>query len=77
MANMLAIAGPNSQYALGAPPAGLLVGFWHGVILPMTFLLSFVSPGVRIYEVHNNGRWYDFGFFLGAAGSLGGTGSTT
>ena len=60
MANMLAIAGPNSQYALGAPPA-----------------LSFVSPGVRIYEVHNNGRWYDFGFFLGAAGSLGGTGSTT
>ena len=76
MANVLAVAGPNSKYqAPGARPAGFGAGFWHGLILPITFVVSLFNPGVRIYEAHNSGRWYDFGFILGASGSFGGSGS--
>jgi len=30
------------------------------------------TPDVNIYEVQNNGNWYDFGFMLGVAMALGG-----
>lgn len=77
MANILAVAGPNSKYKLpDAKPAGFWAGFWHGLILPITFLVSLFNPNVRIYETNNRGRLYDFGFLLGASGSLGGSGST-
>ena len=76
MANVLAVAGPNSKYQLpNARPAGFWAGFWHGLICPITFLISLFNPGVRIYEVHNRGRLYDFGFLIGASSSLGGSGS--
>ena len=76
MPNVLAIAGPNSSYQLpGAEPAGFWAGLWHGLICPITFLVSLFSPGVRIYEQNNVGRLYDFGFLLGASAALGGGGS--
>jgi hypothetical protein len=76
MANMLAVAGPSSKYQLpNARPAGFWAGFWHGLICPITFLVSLFSPGVRIYETNNRGRLYDFGFLLGASSSLGGSSS--
>jgi hypothetical protein len=59
----------------GAAPAGFLGDIWHGLISPLTFLVSLVSPGVRIYEINNSGRWYDFGFILGVSAAFGGTGS--
>ena len=78
MANILAVAGPNSKYSeAGVEPAGFLAGLWHGLIIPITFLVSLFHSGVRIYESNNSGLSYDFGFFLGAAGTLGGGGSTT
>ena len=41
MANTLAIAGPGSKYRLpGAVPAGFWAGFWHGLIAPITFVVS-------------------------------------
>jgi hypothetical protein len=77
MANILAVAGPNSKYAqAGARPAGFWAGLWHGLISPITFLVSLFYAGVRIYEINNKGRWYDFGFILGASSSLGGSAST-
>ena len=76
MANALAVAGPNSKYHQpGAAPAGFLAGLWHGLILPITFIVSLFSMNVRIYETNNSGRWYDFGFFLGASSSLGSSGA--
>ena len=76
MANALAVAGPNSKYQqLGAIPAGFLAGLWHGLILPITFIISLFNPNVRIYEKNNSGRWYDFGFLLGVSSSMGGSGS--
>ena len=76
MANILAVAGPNSKYQqMGAKPAGFLGGLWHGLISPLTFIISLFSPGVRIYETNNSGRWYDFGFIIGASSAFGGSGS--
>jgi hypothetical protein len=46
--------------------AGFLMGLWHGFISPVTFVISIFSRHVRLYEVHNNGTWYNFGFVLGA-----------
>ena len=74
MANVLAVAGPGSKYQVpGAPPAGFWAGFWHGIITPITFIVSLFTPRVRIYETHNSGRWYDFGFVIGLLGSFGGS----
>ena len=42
-------------------------GLWHGMILPVTFIVSLFTDTVSIYEVDNNGNWYDFGFMLGIA----------
>lgn len=76
MANILAVAGPNSKYQqLGARPAGFLGGLWHGLISPLTFIVSLFSPGVRIYETNNRGCWYDFGFIIGVSAAFGGSGS--
>ncbi len=67
MANILAIAGPNSKYKLpNAVPAGFWAGLWHGFVAPFTFLFSLITADVRIYETNNRGRWYDFGFMVGA-----------
>jgi hypothetical protein len=70
-------AGPNA--AVDVPSAegdvaGFWLGLWHGVIIPITFIISLFSETVNIYEVHNNGGWYDFGFVIGAGVFLGGSG---
>jgi hypothetical protein len=35
------------------------------MISPLTFIVSLVTDDVSIYEVVNNGGWYDWGFMLG------------
>ena len=52
--------------------AGFWLGLWHGIIAPLTFLISLFTDGVNVYEVDNNGNWYDFGFVLGAGILFGG-----
>jgi len=46
--------------------AGFGLGVWHGLISPITFIVSIFSSNVSFYEVHNSGGWYNFGFVLGA-----------
>jgi hypothetical protein len=46
--------------------AGFWLGLWHGLIAPITFIVSLFSDKVSLYEVHNSGGWYNFGFVLGA-----------
>jgi uncharacterized membrane protein len=52
-------------------PAGFWMGLWHGLICIITFIISLFSDSVRMYEVSNTGGWYNFGFLLGAAITLG------
>ena len=56
--------------APGAP--GFLLGFWHGFIAPVAFLISLFTDAVRVYAVPNVGRLYDLGFVLGIGGFSGG-----
>lgn len=55
-------------------PAGFWVGLWHGLISCITLVVGIFDDGVRMYETHNRGGWYDFGFLVGAT-SLWGAGS--
>ena len=61
-------AGPNFlEDSAGANNvvAGFWCGLWHGFICLFTLIASLFSKSVTIYEVHNNGGWYNFGFVLG------------
>ena len=68
-------ADPNPVVGTGEDPAGFWLGLWHGIILPVTFVISLFSDEMSIYEVVNTGNWYDFGFIFGASMSLGGGGA--
>ncbi len=72
-------AGPNVlAHSAGANGriAGFWLGLWHGFICPVTFIISLFSDKVHLYEVHNNGGWYNFGFILGACMIFGGGGKS-
>jgi uncharacterized membrane protein len=51
---------------------GFWWGLWHGLIAPITFIVSLFNHSVGIYEVHNDGSWYNFGFLLGLSIIFGG-----
>jgi hypothetical protein len=53
-------------------PAGFWAGLWHGFICVITFIISLFSKTVEMFEVNNNGGWYNFGFLFGASIALGG-----
>ncbi|MBN2543990.1 hypothetical protein JXI42_14115 [bacterium] len=46
--------------------AGFWLGLWHGLIAPVTFIISLFTDKVHFYQVYNNGNWYNIGFILGA-----------
>jgi hypothetical protein len=52
--------------------AGFWMGLWHGFASPVMFIISLFNKSIEVYEVHNNGGWYTFGFLLGAGAILGG-----
>lgn len=47
---------------------GFWYGLWHGTIAPITFVISLFNDNVVVWETHNNGGWYTFGFLLGIGG---------
>lgn len=52
---------------------GFFGGLWHGIIAPVSFVVSLFSDEVAVWAVNNNGGWYSFGFLLGVGGlGLGG-----
>ncbi len=70
-------AGPNELRNMpdeDGDVAGFWQGLWHGIISPFTFVISLFSKNITVYEVHNNGGWYTFGFLIGASMIFGGSG---
>lgn len=66
----LSVPGPNplaNTADANGRLSGLLLGIWHGIISPVTVVMSFVNPDLQMYEVHNDGSQYNLGFLLGAA----------
>jgi len=70
-------AGPN-ELANSPDEEGEVAGFWQGLwqgfIAPFTFIISLFSDTIHVYEVHNNGGWYNFGFLFGLSIIFGGGG---
>ena len=78
---MLLVAGcaPGPNPALNTldaagKTAGFWWGLWHGIISPVTFIISLFNKHVNIYDVYNDGNWYNFGFILGVLIIFGGGG---
>ena len=70
--------GPNHMQGTAGPKntvAGFWLGVWQGFIAPFVFVISFFKSDLNIYEVHNNGAWYNFGYLFGLACFFGGGGS--
>ena len=65
LATLLVLAA-CAERPMGHPgdPAFVL-GLVHGLIAPITFVISLFSNTVRMYQFPNVGRWYDFGFLIG------------
>ncbi len=62
----------NDRWASVDSPAGFWAGLWHGIIIIVTFVVSWFTDDVGIYESTNVGFWYNIGFILGCMISLGG-----
>ncbi len=70
-------AGPNDLSNIPdeeGEVTGFWKGLWHGIIAPVTFVISLFTDKIHMYEVHNNGGWYNFGFLFGMVIFLGGGG---
>lgn len=46
---------------------GFWGGLWHGIIAPLSFVISLFRDDVAVWAVNNNGGWYSFGFLLGVS----------
>jgi hypothetical protein len=71
-----AAGSPDAHRAAGGGPiAELVLGFWHGLIAPITLIVEIIHRYVphvlpwswRMYET-GAGVPYDIGFYLGLAG---------
>lgn len=57
-------AAGSAQFT-GDAPAGFWLGIWHGMISCVTLVIGIFNDHVNVYEIHNSGGWYDFGFIIG------------
>jgi len=74
------VAGPNLLVNASNEEgelANFWKGLWHGFIVMFTFFISLFKDNVNMYEVHNNGSWYNLGFLLGIMIFFGGGGHGT
>ena len=77
---LLAGCAPGANQSVGTASehgrvAGFWLGVWHGFIAPFVFVISLFKSNLNIYEVHNNGLWYNFGYLFGVACFFGGGGN--
>jgi hypothetical protein len=57
--------------------AGFWLALWQGFIAPFVFVASLFKGDINVYEVHNNGSWYNFGYLFGLACFFRGGGNQT
>src|SRR6266849_2915207 len=80
--NVLAGCAPGPNQSQGTASehdgvAGFWLGHWHGVIARFVFGAALFKSNLSIYEVHNNGAVYNFGYLFGLACFFGGSGNRT
>ena len=75
--NILGGCAPGANQSAGTTSghgavAGFWLGLWQGFIAPFVLVVSLFKSNLSIYEVHNNGLWYNFGYLFGLACFFGG-----
>jgi len=63
---------PGGGTSTPEDPAGFFTGVWHGWIAPLSLIVGIFNDAVRVYEPHNTGWWYDFGFYVAIIAGFGG-----
>lgn len=63
---------PGDGTSSAGNPAGFFWGIWHGWVAPISLIIGFFKKNIGIYEVFNNGWWYDFGFYIAIISGFGG-----
>jgi len=48
--------------------SGFFFGLWNGLTVFPSFIGSLFWDNIAVYDVNNNGGWYDFGYVLGVGG---------
>ncbi len=70
-------SGESAHAASGGLISQLVLGFWHGLIGPVTLIIEIVNRLVphllpwraHLYETQAAGAAYDLGFYVGLGGS--------
>jgi hypothetical protein len=76
MAACAAGSAESANAAQGGTLAEIILGFWHGIIAPITLvgeIINNLAPNAlpwtfRMYETQSTGMLYDIGFFVGVFG---------
>ena len=50
---------------LSGAPAGFWLGLWQGLIVCLSFIASWFDNNIVLYQVNNNGFWYNLGYVIG------------
>ena len=72
------VPGPNHSKGAASEHdgvSGFWLGLWQGFIALFVYVVSLFKSDLSIYEVHNNGAWYNLGYLLGLACFFGGGGN--
>lgn len=63
---------PTRDVNLSGTPANFWLGLWQGLIILLSFVASWFDNNIVLYQVHNNGFWYNFGYIIALCFSIGG-----
>ena len=50
---------------LSGAPANFWFGLWQGLIVFLSFIASWFDNNIVLYQVNNNGFWYNLGYVIG------------
>jgi len=50
---------------LSGTPANFWLGLWQGLIVFLSFIASWFDNNIVLYQVNNNGFWYNLGYVIG------------
>ena len=64
--------GMATRVGLPEEPANFWLGLWQGLIIWLAFIASWFDKNIILYQVNNNGLWYNVGFMLGICIAVGG-----
>ena len=57
---------------LSGATANFWLGLWQGLIICLSFIASWFDNNIVLYQVNNNGFWYNLGYLIALSVSVGG-----